>query len=204
MNINDVVNQFAPGASTREINGKIIFSNGEQFEIVADVVGGYLRIQDVSAGKLTYVTLSGEYKPKSIDKSKRKQMTHYRIKKLKDCNYGRIKNHAGYKCIVAALSKEVDYDNYGLDDPNIKVYEFNDSAKFSKYIMSDFINEIAEKCNADWLDDYEEQPLFPDTLPIAIEIISKAIKQRKNTDIIDYLEQTKELMEIALANDTFM
>lgn len=52
--------------------------------------------------------------------------------------------------------------------------------------MSDFINEIAEKCNTDWLDDYEEQPLFPDTLPIAIEIISKAIKQRKNADIIDY------------------
>ena len=84
VNINDVVNKFAPGASTRDINGKIIFSNGEQFEVVADVAGGYLRIQDVSAGKLTYITLSGEYKPKSISKSKWKQMTHYRIKKLEE------------------------------------------------------------------------------------------------------------------------
>lgn len=114
------------------------------------------------------------------------------------------KNYSGYKCIVAALSKEVDYDNYEFDNPNIKIYEFNDPAKFSKYIMSDFINEIAEKCNADWLDDYEEQPLFPDTLPIAIEIISKAIKQKKNADILDYLKKTKELMELALANGTFM
>ena len=60
------------------------------------------------------------------------------------------------------------------------------------------------KCNADWLDDYEEQTLYPDTLPIAIEIVSKAIKQKKNIDFKDYLEQTKELMEIALTNDTFM
>lgn len=114
------------------------------------------------------------------------------------------KYYGGYKCIVAALSKEVDYDNYDFDDPNIKVYVFDDPVKFSKYIMSDFINEIAKKCNADWLDDYEEQPLFPDTLPIAIDIVSKAIKQMKNADVVDYLEQTKELMEIALANDTFM
>ena len=110
----------------------------------------------------------------------------------------------GYKCIVAALSKEVDYDNYDLNDPNIKFYEFNDPAKFDKYISSNFIKEINEKCGADWLGDYEEQPLFPDTLPTAIEILSRAIKQKKNADILDYLEQTKELMEIALANDTFM
>lgn len=84
VNINNVVDKFAPGATTRENNGKVIFSNGGQFEIVADVAGGYLRVQDVSAGKLTYVTLSGEYKPKSIGKGKWKQMTHYRIKKLEE------------------------------------------------------------------------------------------------------------------------
>lgn len=83
-NINDVVNKFVPGAKTKEINGKIIFSNGGQFEVVTDVAGGYLRVQDVSAGKLTYVTLSGDYKPKSISKSKWKQKTHYRIKKLEE------------------------------------------------------------------------------------------------------------------------
>ncbi len=113
------------------------------------------------------------------------------------------KDYRGYKCIVAALSKDVDYDNYDLDDLNIKIYVFDDPNKFSKYIMSNFINEIAEKCDADWLDDYEEQVLFPDTLPVAIDIVSKAIKQKKYDDILDYLEQTKELMEIALNNGTF-
>ena len=109
-----------------------------------------------------------------------------------------------HKYIVAALTKDVNEMNYDLDDPNVKVYEFTDPNKFGKYIMNDFIYEIAEKCNADWLDDYEEQTLYPDTLPTAIEIVSKAIKQKKNADIKDYLEQTKELMEIALTNGTFM
>ena len=109
-----------------------------------------------------------------------------------------------HKYIVAALTKNVDEMNYKLDNPEIKFYEFTDPIKFSKYIMADFIYEIAEKCNADWLDDYEEQTLYPDTLPAAIEIVSGAIKQKKNADFKDYLEKTKELMEIALANDTFM
>ena len=109
-----------------------------------------------------------------------------------------------HKYIVAALTKKVDEMHYDLDDPNIKVYEFKDPSKFSKYIMADFIYEIAEKCNADFLDDYEEQTLYPDTLPTAIEIVSKAIKKKKNADFKDYLEQTKELMELALANKTFM
>ena len=114
------------------------------------------------------------------------------------------KKYSGYKCIVAALSKLVNYEDYDIDDPNIVVFEFNDPIKFEKYITSDFIKEIIEKCHADWLDNYEEQPLFPDTLPVAIEIVTKAIKRKKNSDIVDYLKQTKELMEIALANDTFM
>ena len=80
VNINDVVEKFAPGATMRESNGKIVFSSGGQFEIVADVAGGYLRIQDVSK-KFTYVSLSGDYKPNTISKSKWKQMTHYLIKK---------------------------------------------------------------------------------------------------------------------------
>lgn len=117
---------------------------------------------------------------------------------------GDSKNFSGYKCIVASLSKEVDYNNYEFDNPYIKVYEFNDEVKFKKYISSNFIKKIVEKCSADWLDDYEEQPLFPDVLPVAIQIVTEAIKQKKNSDFVDYLEQTKELMEIALINDTFM
>ena len=108
------------------------------------------------------------------------------------------------KIIVAALTKNVDSEFYELDNPEIKIYEFKDPDKFDKYITADFIHELIEKCNADWLGDYEEQTLFPDTLPTAIEIITKAIKQKKNAYFKDYLEQTKELMEIALANDTFM
>ncbi len=110
----------------------------------------------------------------------------------------------GYKCIIAALSKDVDYDNYDLDDPNIKIYELNDPIKFKKYTNAKFIDEIVTQCDADWLDDYEEQTLFPNVLPKAIDIVSKAIAQKENADIIDYLLKTRELMEIALKNDTFM
>lgn len=109
-----------------------------------------------------------------------------------------------HKYIVAALSKSVNEMDYDLGDTNIKYYEFRDPEKFNKYISADFIYEIAEKCHAEWLDDYEEQTLYPDTLPVAIEIVSKAIQLKKNADIKDYLEQTKELMEIALTNETFM
>ena len=108
------------------------------------------------------------------------------------------------KTIVAALTKNVDSEFYELDNPEIKAYEFTDRKKFDKYITANFIHEIIKKCNADWLGDFEEQTLFPDTLPTAIDIVSKAIKQKKNADIKDYLEQTKELMEIALTNGTFM
>lgn len=118
-----------------------------------------------------------------------------------------MENNQFYGChkfIVAALNKTVNENTIKLDDPNIRYYEFSDSEKFQKYIMADFIYEISKKCNADWLDDYEEQILFPETLPLAIQIVDRAIKQRKNTEFKDYLEQTKELMEIALQNETFM
>lgn len=110
----------------------------------------------------------------------------------------------GGKRIIVALSKKVDAEYYDFDNPEIEVFEFNDQDKFNKYITSDFINEIAEKCNADWLGDFEEQTLFPSALPTAIKIMSKAIEQNKNEDFVDYLEKTKEFMEKALANDTFM
>ena len=110
----------------------------------------------------------------------------------------------GRKIIVAALSKSVDSEFYELNNPDLKIYKFDNQIKFDKYITSDFIHELVVKCNADWLDDHEEQTLYPDTLPTAIEIVSKAIKNKKNADFKDYLEQTKELMEIALANGTFM
>lgn len=82
VNINDIVDKFAPGATSYESHGKVFFDNGGQYVVVTDVAGGYLRIQDVTAGNYVYVTISGEYRPSSISKSKWKQKTHYRIKKL--------------------------------------------------------------------------------------------------------------------------
>lgn len=108
-----------------------------------------------------------------------------------------------HKYILAALSTKINENNYEFDNANIKFFEFDDPKKFNAYINADFIYEIIEKCNADWLDDFEEQILYPNDLPTAIEIVSKAITQKKNVTFVDYLNQTKELMELALAKKTF-
>lgn len=118
-------------------------------------------------------------------------------------NYNFFGSH---KYIIVPLIK-MDEETYGNEDvtsSNLKVYEFTDPQKFGKYIMADFINEIAEKCNAEWLDDFESQILYLDKLPLAIEIIQKAIKQKKNASFIDYLKITKEMMELALSLGTFI
>lgn len=104
--------------------------------------------------------------------------------------------------IVAAL-KPFKEDLPEPFDEGTKTYEFADNKKFWDYLTSDCISEIAEKCDALFIDTYEEQWLYPDKLPIAIEIVSKAIKQKKNASFVDYLEQTKELMELALTHNTF-
>ena len=104
--------------------------------------------------------------------------------------------------IVAAL-KAFKNDLPEPFDEGTKTYEFTDNKKFWDYLTSDCISEIAEKCDALFIDTYEEQWLYPDILPIAIEIVSKAINQKKNAAFKDYLEQTKELMELALTQNTF-
>ena len=81
--------------------------------------------------------------------------------------------------IVAALKAFKD-DLPEPFDEGTKTYEFTDDKKFWDYLTSDCISEIAEKCDALFIDTYEEQWLYPDKLPIAIEIVSKAIKQKKN------------------------
>ena len=45
---------------------------------------------------------------------------------------------------------------------------------------------------------------MPGVLPIAIEIVSKAIKLKKYAAIKEYLEKTKEFMELAISLDTFI
>lgn len=109
-----------------------------------------------------------------------------------------------HKYLVVSLVK-MDEDTFvkqKLDSSNLKVVEFTDPKKFGEYIMADFIYEIAEKCDAEWLDDFETQILYPDKLPTAIEIINKAIKQKKNASFIEYLQITKEMMELALSLGT--
>lgn len=104
--------------------------------------------------------------------------------------------------IVAAL-KPFDNDLPEPFDEGTKTYEFSDDKKFWKYLLSDCISEIGDKCDALFIDVYEEQWLYPDKLPIAIEIVSKAITQKKNASFIEYLKQTKELMQLALENNTY-
>jgi len=104
--------------------------------------------------------------------------------------------------IIAALAPIKD-DLPEPFDSSTKTYEFTDDKKFWDYLTSDCIAEIGDKCEALFIDTYEEQWIYPDKLPIAIDILSKAIKQKKNAYIKDYLEQTKELMEIALTHNTF-
>lgn len=84
VNINDIVNQFAPRAGSYESGGKIMFSNEGRYIIVTNVAGGYCRIQDLlSTSRNPYVTLNG----KSYDelpKKDRERLTHFRIKKREE------------------------------------------------------------------------------------------------------------------------
>ena len=104
--------------------------------------------------------------------------------------------------IIAAL-KPIKDEIVEPNSPDVKSFEFDDEKKFWKYLTSDCIHKISKECDAWFIDTYEDQYLYPDKLPIAIEIISKAVKQKKNADFADYLLKTKELMELALDCNTF-
>ena len=84
VNINDVVAKFAPGASHYESGGKIIFSNGGRYIIVADVAGGYLRIRDTNYKSKVFVTLDGKYKQNFSSKRDFYKHSHYRILKREE------------------------------------------------------------------------------------------------------------------------
>ena len=83
VNLNDVVNKFTPGVTPYNDKGKLIYSNGH-YRIIADVYGGYLRIEDLTLpGRQKYVTITGKsfY---DIPKSSREKQTHYYILKRKE------------------------------------------------------------------------------------------------------------------------
>lgn len=72
VNLNDIVNIFAPDYTAKEIHGKFIFkSQNGKYNIIADMSAGYLRIYNNE--KKRYVKLDGT---PGNDKS-----THYKIKK---------------------------------------------------------------------------------------------------------------------------
>lgn len=96
VDINTVVARFAPNASPEYINGKIVFNNNEtRIAVVADIGGGYLRIQDKSkqTGDPQYLNLDGSdghnYKDNNgkihgKSKSEYNRTTHFRIKKREE------------------------------------------------------------------------------------------------------------------------
>lgn len=82
--INEIVDQYAPGATHYESNGKVIFSNGGRYIIVTDVAGGYLRIQDTNFKGEVYVTLDGKYQGDFRSIKEFNQHSHYRILKREE------------------------------------------------------------------------------------------------------------------------
>lgn len=84
VNINNLVTSIAPGATSYESGGKIIFSNGGRYIIVTDVAGGYARIKDLqNHGKNPYVTLN--LKPfNTLSPKDRQRLTHFRILKREE------------------------------------------------------------------------------------------------------------------------
>lgn len=74
VNINEIVDAFAPNASILDAGVKYIFQ-GKDYNVVADLVSGYLRIFDNV--RKVYVDLNGHYQ-------KNPDLTHFRILKREE------------------------------------------------------------------------------------------------------------------------
>lgn len=92
VNINAIVDRFAPGATPQVVRGKVkyVSSNG-RYEIIADIGGGYLRIYDNL--KRCHVDAYGNDVRNYIDNrgkqhgrspSEQKALTHFRILKREE------------------------------------------------------------------------------------------------------------------------
>lgn len=95
VNINTVVEKFAPNSTPYKSNGKIVFENSEHtIAVVTDAAGGYLRIQDLTsnAKRGLYLTLDGKNghnvtingKTKGRSNEEYELATHFRIKKKEE------------------------------------------------------------------------------------------------------------------------
>lgn len=113
-------------------------------------------------------------------------------------------NHNASMCVPLKKTEKDFVFMPEAKESEVMIFWFSDYNLFLKYINSDFIDELADKCNADFLGQYESETLQPHILPTAIKIVSKAINQKKNANIKEYLVKTKEFMEQAISLDTFI
>lgn len=73
VNLNDVVNQFTPGAKGKAKGVKFQFEN-DRYAVVVDMPSGYLRIKDKSTG--AYIKLDGS--------PGNREETHFKLMKRKE------------------------------------------------------------------------------------------------------------------------
>ena len=97
VNINEVVEKFAPNAEGVVKNGKFIYF-GDSYNIITDMTSGYLRIMKVSTKE--YVKLDGT--PGSLKE------THFKIKRREEMK----------KMMFALIKDDTNLDRYG-DIPEV-------------------------------------------------------------------------------------
>ena len=73
VNLNEIIDEFAPAFREREIKSKIVFF-GERYNVIADMASGYLRIYDTVLK--SYVKLDGT--------PGKDEETHFKIKKREE------------------------------------------------------------------------------------------------------------------------
>ncbi len=93
VNLNEIVERFAPGSTPRPVGGKVEFYNpGSSVKVVMDVGGGYCRLQKMpqTTRKAQYLDINGnnpnnyitpEGKQKGRSRAERKRVTHFLLKK---------------------------------------------------------------------------------------------------------------------------
>ena len=95
VNINDVVNEIAPGSTPVYGGGKIIYYNADKSMAVVADVSGYLRVEDLSQGtkhrryldrhgKDAYNYIDERGKKRGRSKKEFRRVTHYIIKKREE------------------------------------------------------------------------------------------------------------------------
>ena len=73
VNLNEIVDKYAPGAIGEQRNGKFIYF-GDKYNVIADMSSGYLRIMDNETKE--YISIDGH--------SRSDKKTHYKIKRREE------------------------------------------------------------------------------------------------------------------------